>query len=92
MSKQHIYDIAIKLNRANALLFKIRNDLNKHILRITFFAIFDSHKNYVNLIWGQNIRALNKIIILQKKAFRILNFQSIGHFMKQFHHIELPSI
>ena len=50
MWKQHIYDIAIKLNRANALLFKIRNDLNKHILRTTFFAIFDSHKNYVNLI------------------------------------------
>ena len=32
--KQHIHDIAIKLNRANALLFTIRNYVNKHILRI----------------------------------------------------------
>ena len=31
--KQHIHDIAIKLNRANALLFTIRNYVNKHILR-----------------------------------------------------------
>ena len=33
--KQHIYDIAIKLNRDNALLFAFRNYVNKHILRTT---------------------------------------------------------
>ena len=47
--KQHIHDIAIKLNRANALLSIIRNYVNKHILRTIYFAIFDSHINYVNL-------------------------------------------
>ena len=31
--KQHIHDITIKLNRANAILFTIRNYVNKHILR-----------------------------------------------------------
>ena len=31
--KQHIHDISIKLNRANALLYTIRNFLNKHIPR-----------------------------------------------------------
>ena len=31
--KQHIHDIVIKLNRANALLFTIRHYVNKHILR-----------------------------------------------------------
>ena len=41
--KQHINDIAIKLNRANALLFTIRNYVNKYILRTIYFAIFDSH-------------------------------------------------
>ena len=51
--KQHIYDITIKLNRANALLSIIRNYVNKHTLRTIYFAIFDSHINYVNLIWGQ---------------------------------------
>ena len=73
--KQHIHDIAIKLNRANALLFTIRNYVNKHILRTVYFAIFDSHINYANLIRGQNLHAVNRIVILQKKALRIMNFQ-----------------
>ena len=51
--KQHIHDIAVKLNRANALLFAIRNYVNKHILRTISFAIFDSHINYANLIWAK---------------------------------------
>ena len=68
--KQNIHDIAIKLNRANTLLSIIRNYVNKHSLRIIYFAIFDSHINYVNLIRDQ------KIVILQKKALRIMNFQS----------------
>ena len=51
--KQNIHDIVIKLNRANALLSIIRNYVNKHSLRTIYFAIFDSHINYVNLIWDQ---------------------------------------
>ena len=53
--KQHIHDIAIKLNRANALLSIIRNYVNKLSLRTIYFAIFDSHINYDNPIWGQNL-------------------------------------
>ena len=55
--KQHIHDIAIKLNRANALLFTIRKYVNKHILRTIYFAIFDSHIKFANLLWGQNLHA-----------------------------------
>ena len=73
--KQHIHDITIKLSRDNTLLSIIRN-VNKHILRTIYFAISDSHINYANLIWGQNLHALSRIIILQKKALRIMNFQS----------------
>ena len=76
IQKQHIHDIAIKLNRANALLSIIRNYVNKLTLRTIYFAIFDSHINYANLIWGQNLHSLSRIIILQKKALRIMNFQS----------------
>ena len=76
--KQHIHDIAIKLNRVNALLYTIRNFVNRHILRTIYFAIFDTHLNYGNLIWGQNLNAVSRIVILQKKALRIMNFQSRG--------------
>ena len=74
--KQHIYDIAMKLNRANALLYTIRKFFNRHILRTIYFAIFDAHINYGNLIWGQNLDAVSRIVILQKKTLRIMNFQS----------------
>ena len=74
--KQHIHDIAIKLNRVNALLYTIRNFVNRHILRTIYFAIFDAHLNYGNLIWGQNLNAVSRIVVLQKKALRIMNFLS----------------
>ena len=74
--KQHIHDIAIKLNRANPLLCNSRNFVNRYILRTIYFAIFDTDINYVNFIWGQNLNVVSRIVILQKKALRIMNFQS----------------
>ena len=74
--KQHIHDIAIKLNRANALLSTGRNYVNKHILRTIYIAIFDSYINYANHIWGQNLNAVSRIVILPKKALRIMSFKS----------------
>ena len=47
-----------------------------NILRTIYLAITDSHINYADLIWGQNLHALSRIVILQKKALIIMNFQS----------------
>ena len=74
--KQNIHDTAIKLSSANALLYTIRNFVNRHILRTIYFAIFDAHLNYANLIWAQNLYAVSRIVILQEKALKIMNFQS----------------
>ena len=74
--KDHINDIAVKLNRANFLLFKIRNFVNITILKTIYFSIFDSHINYANLVWAQNSNAMSRILTLQKKAMRIITFQS----------------
>ena len=60
--KDHIKDIVVKLNRANALLFKIRNFVNITILKTIYFSIFDSHINYVNLVWAQNSNAMSRIL------------------------------
>ena len=67
--KQHIHDITIKLNRANALLFIIRNYVNKHILRTIYFAIFGSHINYVNLIQGQNYVLWVKLLSYKRRPY-----------------------
>ena len=74
--KDHINDIPVKLNRANALLFEIRNFVNITILKTIYFVIFDSHIIYANLVWAQNSNAMSRILTLQKKAMRTISSQS----------------
>ena len=53
----HVNDLSTKLNRANALLFKIRKYGKYGSLKILgsiYFAIFDSHLSYCCLVWAQN--------------------------------------
>ena len=57
--KSHINYLSVKLSRANALLSKIRNFVNRCILRTIYFAIFESHLNYCCLVWSQNCDAIN---------------------------------
>ena len=44
--QHHVNDLSIKLNRANALPFKIRKYFSLKILRSNYFAIFDSYLSY----------------------------------------------
>ena len=55
--KDHIHDIATKLNRAKAILLKITNYLNCNTFKLIYFAIFDSDINYTNLKWGKNLNS-----------------------------------
>ena len=48
--ESHIDYLSVKLNRANALLFKIRNFVNSSILRTIYFALFESHINYCFMV------------------------------------------
>ena len=73
--KNQTYDIATKLNRANALLYIIRNYVSFSTLKVIYFAIFDSVINYAKLLWGQNSNSKLRNIILHKKPLRIINNQ-----------------
>ena len=73
--EHHVNDLSIKLNRANALLFKMRKYVSLKILRSIYFAIFDSYLSYCCLVWAQNSSTIQRMVILQKKAVRIINFQ-----------------
>ena len=44
-------------------------------MKTIYYAIFDSHINYANVIWAQNFNAVNRVSILQKKALRTISFQ-----------------
>ena len=50
--KIYTQDITSKLNRANAVLAKLRHFVNSEILRSVYFAIFHFHLNYVRIDWG----------------------------------------
>ena len=68
-------DIAVKLNRANALLLKIKNYVKMKTLRNIYFAIFDSYLSYSCIFRAQSINTVNRLIIPQKKALRIISFK-----------------
>ena len=71
--REHINEVAIKLNRANAMLYKVREFVSTDTLRSIYYAIFDSHLNYGNLVWGQNTNAIKHLTIPQKQALRLMN-------------------
>ena len=60
----HGNSIAVILNRANALLLKIRNYVNTKTLRNIYFAIFNSFLSYSCIVWAQNINTVRRLIIL----------------------------
>ena len=70
--QHHFNDLFIKLNRANALVFKMRKYVSPKILRSIYFAIFDSYLSYCCLVWDQNFSTIQQIVILQKRLLELL--------------------
>ena len=62
----HVNGLSIKLNRANAVLLKMRKYVSFRISRSIYFAIFDSYLPYCCLVWAQNCSTIQRIIVLQK--------------------------
>ena len=61
--KAHIADIALKLIRAIAMLYKVRNFVNPVILKAIYHFIFESHIHYACLIFGQNVCRINRLFV-----------------------------
>ena len=53
----------------------MRKCFSPKILRSILFAIFGSYLSYCCLAWAQNFGTIQRIVKLQKKAIRIINFQ-----------------
>ena len=84
--KSHVNATATKLNRANAMLYKVRDFVNANILKSTML-------NYAYIIQGQNISTTNHLYILHKKAFGIINFKEHNpHSSLLFHHSKIIKI
>ena len=57
----HVNDLSVKLNRANALLFKMRKYVSLEILRSNYFAIFNSYLSYCCLVCTGNCSTIQRL-------------------------------
>ena len=73
--KQQINHVALKLNKANAMLSKLRHALNIRTLTSVYYSIFESYLFYASLGWAQNTNSVKRLHLLQKKSPSIF-FQS----------------
>ena len=75
------------------MLYKVRDFVNANILKSIYYALFESHINYVCIIRGQNISTINHLYILQKKTLRIINFKERNaHSSPLFHNSKIIKI
>ena len=72
----HVNDLSMKWNRVNSFLFKMRKYVCLKILRSIYFAILNCYLSCSCFFWDQNCSTIQRIVILQKMAVRIINFQT----------------
>ena len=71
--KTHFTILRAKLERSIGRLAKLRYFVSANLLRIVYYAIFDSYLQYGCEVWGQNKNnSINEISRLQDKALRII--------------------
>ena len=71
--KHHIHELSKKLNRAVGMVFKIRDNCSKTVLRSLYFSLFNSHITYGIPVWGKcNALYTNKLFLIQKKIVRAI--------------------
>ena len=68
----YIYIIIIfQLSRILAVIYKLRNKIDKQSLLLLYNSLFHSRLTYCAASWGSNYKhTLNKIIILQNKVLK----------------------
>ena len=74
--KQQINHVALKVNKANAMLSKLRHVLDIKTQRSVYYAIFESNVCYISLVLAQNTIPVKRLHLLQKKFLRIMLLQS----------------
>ena len=66
--KQQINHAALNLNKANALLSKLKHVLHMKTLSSVYCAIFEFHLCYASLFWAQNFNSVKRLHLLKKNS------------------------
>ena len=72
--KPHIDNVKTKISKIIAILYKMKNILNKKSLQTLYNSLLLPYLTYCVEIWGNTYKTIiHPIIILQKKAIRLVN-------------------
>ena len=72
--KEHINYLCIKIGQGLYGLRRVKHYVSNETMKKLYYSLIHSHLNYGNVIWGNaQKKYLNQIIVLQKKAIRIVN-------------------
>ena len=66
--------MAIKLNKTNGILSKLRRFIDTKTLKSIYHAIFESHLYYPSLVLAQNSSSIKRLFVLQKTSLPIIYF------------------
>ena len=66
----HTNKVASRISRTTGVLNRLKNILPIYILKTIYTSLIMCYLNYGILVWGHN---LNRLIILQKRAVRIIS-------------------
>ena len=73
--KKHMSELSKKLDRATAILAKVRHYVHKSSLKTLYYSLFQSYLSYGSLVWSfANKCLINKIFGIQKRAICLISF------------------
>ena len=76
--KYHILNISKKISRSIGIMYKMRPFLSLKTMKTLYYSLIYSHLIYAIEIWGTASKTeLEKILILQKRAMRMMTFTDI---------------
>ena len=74
--KEYMTQLREKLSRTNGLLVNLRHQVSSSLLKIIYFAFFDSHFCYAAQVWGQGTSSVVDMVKgTQNEALRIITFK-----------------
>ena len=74
--KQHIDKLIKKLNKATAMLYKVRPYVNERTMLTLYYSLNYSHLTYATEVWGNASKTnINRILTIQKRIVRMISYE-----------------
>ena len=78
MFRYHISHISKKISRAIGIMYKLRPYLPINVMKNVYYNLIYSHIVYAIEVWGSAFKTeLDKILILQKRATRLMTYNDV---------------